>query len=117
METLFKWAHDAGWKGNVQKTADAQFGDIVAKVQASDAPLQPSGEEAAPAPPPAPLPDLLVSSADFIGDFVSPEYLIDGMVQRRYFYSMTAQTGVGKTSIAMRWMAHVITARPIGDRE
>jgi hypothetical protein len=30
---------------------------------------------------------------------------------------MTAQTGVGKTSIAMRWMAHIVTGRPIGDRE
>ena len=45
------------------------------------------------------------------------EYLIDGIVQRRYFYSMTAQTGVGKTSIAMRWMAHVVAGRPIGDKE
>jgi hypothetical protein len=67
--------------------------------------------------PAAPLPDLLTSSADFIAGFVPPEYLIDGIVQRRYFYSMTAQTGVGKTSIAMRWMAHVVTGRPIGDSE
>jgi len=64
-----------------------------------------------------PLPDLLVSSADFIAAFVPAEYLIDGIVQRRYFYSMTAQTGVGKTSIAMRWMAHVVAGRPIGDKE
>jgi hypothetical protein len=65
----------------------------------------------------APLSDLLTSSADFIRGFVPPEYLIDGMVQRRYFYSMTAQTGVGKTSIAMRWMAHVVCGRPIGDKD
>jgi AAA domain-containing protein len=65
----------------------------------------------------APLPDLLTSSAEFIGAFVPPEFLIDGIVQRRYFYSMTAQTGVGKTSIAMRWMAHVVACRPIGDSE
>jgi AAA domain-containing protein len=63
------------------------------------------------------LPDLLVSSADFIAAFVPAEYLIDGIVQRRYFYSMTAQTGVGKTSIAMRWMAHVVAGHPIGDKE
>jgi hypothetical protein len=67
--------------------------------------------------PAAPLPDLLTSSAEFIGAFVPPEFLIDGVVQRRYFYSMTAQTGVGKTSIAMRWMAHVVAGRPIGDSE
>jgi hypothetical protein len=67
--------------------------------------------------PAASSPDLLTSSADFIAGFVPPEYLIDGIVQRRYFYSMTAQTGVGKTTIAMRWMAHVATGQPIGDRE
>jgi len=67
--------------------------------------------------PAAPPPDVLVSSADFIAGFTPPEYLIDGTVQRRYFYSMTAQTGVGKTSIAMRWMAHVVLGRPIGERE
>jgi hypothetical protein len=60
---------------------------------------------------------MVKTSAEFIGGFVPPEYLIDGIVQRRYFYSMTAQTGVGKTSIAMRWMAHVVTGRPIGDKE
>src|SRR6266404_1752081 len=32
--------------------------------------------------------DLFVSSRDFIAGFVQPEYLIDGTVQRRYFYSM-----------------------------
>jgi AAA domain/RepB DNA-primase from phage plasmid len=75
------------------------------------------GEGPSDATPSAPVPDLLVSSAEFIGGFVPPEYLIDGIVQRRYFYSMTAQTGVGKTSIAMRWMAHVVTGRPIGEKE
>ncbi|SIO53793.1 AAA domain-containing protein [Bradyrhizobium erythrophlei] len=67
--------------------------------------------------PAAPLPDMLTSSAEFIGAFVPAEFLIDGIVQRRYFYSMTAQTGVGKTAIAMRWMAHVVSGKPIGDRE
>jgi AAA domain len=67
--------------------------------------------------PAAPSPDILVSSATFIGGFRAPEYMIDGIVQRRYCYSLTAQTGVGKTAIAMRWMAHVVTGRPIGDRQ
>jgi hypothetical protein len=70
-----------------------------------------------PALPAAPPPPVVQTSAEFIGGFVPPEYLIDGIVQRRYFYSMTAQTGVGKTSIAMRWMAHVVTGKPIGDKE
>nr|WP_316178263.1 MULTISPECIES: AAA family ATPase [unclassified Bradyrhizobium] len=67
--------------------------------------------------PAAPMPDLIISSADFVKGFVPPEYLIDGMIQRRYFYSMTAQTGVGKTAIAMRWAAHVITGAKLGTAE
>lgn len=68
-----------------------------------------------PVPPIAePLPDLIVSSADFVNGFVPPEYLIDGMLQRRYLYSLTAGTGVGKTAIGMRWAAHVISGTNLG---
>jgi hypothetical protein len=71
-----------------------------------------------PFPTPAvPLPDLLTSSAEFVGGFVPPEYLIDGILQRRYFYSLTAQTGVGKTAIAMRWAAHVVSGAQLGAAE
>jgi hypothetical protein len=66
------------------------------------------------APAAAPLPNLLVSSAEFVSGFVPPEYLIDGILQRRYFYSLTAQTGVGKTAIAMRWAAHVVSGERLG---
>jgi hypothetical protein len=62
----------------------------------------------------APLPDLIKSAGEFVADFEAPEYLIDGVLQRRYFYSLTAQTGVGKTAIALRWAAHVVTGRPLG---
>ncbi|MGC2776830.1 MAG: AAA family ATPase [Bradyrhizobium sp.] len=71
-------------------------------------------------PFPAPavqLPDLIVSSADFVNGFVPPEYLIDGMLQRRYLYSVTAGTGVGKTAIAMRWAGHVVTGTKLGTAE
>jgi hypothetical protein len=84
---------------------------------APEAAMPPPNLSIVPAVPAAPPPDLLVSSADFIGGFVPPEYVIDGITQRRYCYSMTAQTGVGKTAIAMRWMAHVVLGRPIGERE
>jgi hypothetical protein len=67
--------------------------------------------------PASPLPDILTSSRDFIAGFVPPEFVIDGIIQRRYCYSMTSPTGVGKTAIGMRWMAHVVLGRPIGDRE
>lgn len=76
----------------------------------------PFPSQPAPQAPPPP-PKLIYSSAEFVAGFEPPEFLIDGTIQRRYFYSMTAQTGVGKTSVAMRWMAHVVTGRPIGDAE
>lgn len=60
-----------------------------------------------------PLPDLVKSSADFVAAFEPPDFLVDGILQRRYFYSLTAATGSGKTAIAMRLMGHVAAGRPI----
>lgn len=69
--------------------------------------------------PLSPLPsspvDLLKTSGEFVHGFVPPEYLIDGVLQRRFCYSMTAQTGIGKTTVAMRLMAHVDTGRRLGN--
>ncbi len=70
-----------------------------------------------PAPPAAtaaPLPDLIKTSAEFVRGFVPPEYLVDGVLQRRFCYSMTAQTGVGKTTVAMLLSAHVAAGRRLG---
>src|SRR5262249_38350148 len=40
---------------------------------------------------------LMQSSAEFVAGFVPPDYLIDGLLQRRYVYSFTGPTGSGKT--------------------
>lgn len=60
-----------------------------------------------PEPPPEvdpetgkPLP-LILSAAQFIAKFTPPEYLIDGIIQRGYLYSVTARTGHGKTAVDM----------------
>jgi AAA domain/RepB DNA-primase from phage plasmid len=45
---------------------------------------------------------LLLSSAEFVAGFKPPDYLIDGLMQRKYVYSLTAPTGAGKTCIALR---------------
>jgi hypothetical protein len=60
-----------------------------------------------------PPPNFVQSSAEFIRGFVPPDYLWDGIFQRRFFYSLTGQTGNGKTSIAMRLAAHVGTGRAL----
>jgi hypothetical protein len=58
---------------------------------------------------------LIVSSAEFIAGFVPPDYLIDGLVQGRFCYSLTAPTGSGKTAIALLLSASVALGRPIGE--
>jgi hypothetical protein len=57
---------------------------------------------------------IIQSSADFIKDFVPPDYLIDGIIQRRFLYSLTGRTGSGKTAIALFIAAHVGMGKPIG---
>ena len=59
---------------------------------------------------------LIQSSAEFVAGFVPPDYLVDGLIQRRYFYSMTAPTGAGKTCVAMRIAAHAALGLIINGR-
>jgi hypothetical protein len=61
-------------------------------------------------------PPLIQSSAEFIRGFVPPDYLIDGVLQRRFCYSFTAKTGTGKTAVMLRIAAHVALGRDLGDR-
>jgi AAA domain len=58
---------------------------------------------------------LIVSSADFLAGFVPPDYLIDGLLQRRFCYALTAPTGSGKTAIALLISASVALDRPLGE--
>lgn len=44
---------------------------------------------------------LIVSAADFVAGFRPPEYLVDGVIQQGYLYSLTARTGHGKTAVGM----------------
>lgn len=49
------------------------------------------------------------TAADFTADFVAPEYLIEGVVQRGRLYTLTAPTGSGKTAV-MLYAATAIAA-------
>jgi hypothetical protein len=44
---------------------------------------------------------LLKTLSEFLADFEAPDYLLDGILQRRFIYSLTAQTGHGKTALAL----------------
>jgi hypothetical protein len=60
---------------------------------------------------------LVKSSSEFIEGFVPPDYLIDGLLQRRYLYSITAQTGSGKTAVCLLLSAYVSQGLPLGNNE
>lgn len=57
------------------------------------------------------------SAADFTADFVAPEYLIDGVVQRGRLYTLTAPTGSGKTAIMLHAAACMANGDSVCDRE
>ena len=44
----------------------------------------------------------ILSGPDFIGGFVAPGYVVEGIIQRGSLYSLTAKTGHGKTSICVK---------------
>ncbi len=65
-----------------------------------------------PAAPPIvvePKPALL-SKAAFLADYTPPDWLLDGILQRRFVYALTAKTGDGKTAVALL-IAEAIAAR------
>jgi hypothetical protein len=55
---------------------------------------------------------LTVSAAEFMDGFVPPDYLVDGVIQKGYLYSLTARTGHGKTAVAMHLMGCVAIGSP-----
>ena len=58
---------------------------------------------------------LLQSSAEFVKGFVPPDYLIDGIIQRRFIYALTGKTGSGKTALALLLAACVALGRALGN--
>ena len=48
-----------------------------------------------------------VSLAKLLDEFVPPDYLIDGILSRRYLYAFTGHSGSGKTSVMLRIAAMV----------
>jgi hypothetical protein len=46
----------------------------------------------------------ILTGTEFLAGFVPPNYLIDGVLQRRFLYALTGQTGHYKTAVALRIM-------------
>jgi len=49
------------------------------------------------------------SAADFTADFVAPEYIVDGVIQRGRLYTLTAPTGSGKTAVMLYLATQIAT--------
>jgi hypothetical protein len=64
-----------------------------------------------------PPPSLIQSSAEFVKDFVPPDYLIDGVLLCGNIYSVTGKTGSGKTAVVLLKAASVGLGRNLGNRE
>ncbi|HEV2559333.1 MAG TPA: DnaB-like helicase N-terminal domain-containing protein [Microvirga sp.] len=60
---------------------------------------------------------LIISSGDFTSDFVPPDYLLQGILQRRFLYSLTAPTGTGKTNFLLLLTATTALGRVFAGRE
>ena len=61
--------------------------------------------------------NLIQTSEEFAANFLPPEYLIDGLVQRRFIYALTGPTGTGKTCVAIRIAAHCALGKSLDGRE
>jgi hypothetical protein len=69
-------------------------------------------------PPPSEEPKgpLIKSGADFVAGFVPPDYVLVGIVVRRYLYSLTGQTGAGKTAVMLLLAACVAQGKDFAGR-
>lgn len=60
--------------------------------------------------------NLILTNEEFVAGFQPPDYLIDGLIQRRFLYSITAPTNAGKTAVALYLAKQVATGSPLGSR-
>ena len=49
----------------------------------------------------ADAPRIVLTLPEFLAGYIPPDYQIDGLMQRHFFYSLTGMTGAGKTAVAL----------------
>jgi hypothetical protein len=115
--TLRHNAKAAGCPHHIRQSTASMFQGIAEAAGASlpprlpQLPYTPSPSLAPELPP---LRDLIKTSDEFVRDFIPPDYVVDGILQRRFCYALTAKTGVGKTTVAMLLAGHVAIGRRLG---
>jgi len=68
-------------------------------------------------PNPERKPWRMQSAAEFTADFVAPEYIVDGVIQRGRLYTLTAPTGSGKTAVMLLASVCIAQGDMFADRE
>ena len=56
-------------------------------------------------------------AAAFVSEYRPADYLVDGLMQKGFLYSLTSPTGTGKTSVALHLSHCVTTGQPFAGRE
>ena len=85
-----KWRHAVSkWDTEVAEAAKARK---AREPQPEPAQIDPATGEKLP---------IFLSSKQFVAGFVPPDYLIDGIIQTGFVYSLTARTNHGKTAVSM----------------
>lgn len=59
----------------------------------------------------------IISSGELVRGFKPPDYLIEGIAQTSFIYSLTAMTGTGKTGVLLLLCAHTALGLPLAGRE
>jgi hypothetical protein len=67
--------------------------------------------------PNIPAQSLIKSSKQFVAGFIPPDYIVDGLLQQGFLYSLTGATGAGKTCITLRLAASTALGTVFANRE
>jgi hypothetical protein len=57
---------------------------------------------------------IILSSREFVANFVAPDPLIESILQRGFLYALTAHTGRGKSALALLFTALIALGRSLG---
>jgi hypothetical protein len=60
---------------------------------------------------------LIKSSRQFVSGFICPDYIVDGLLQQGFLYSLTGSTGAGKTCVTLRLAASTALGVTFANRE
>ncbi len=93
--------------GNLTLTRDAD-GRLQLPSEATEIPFRTTLEKGRPK-------GIIQTSGEWVSNWRPPEYLVTGILQRRFLYLLTAPAGHGKTAIALTLAAHVALGRQLGD--